>query len=47
MSYSGQCLLSEVIGGRSGNRGLCAGPCRLEYKLIEKQDSKRIIDIMD
>ena len=39
MSYSGQCLLSEVIGGRSGNRGLCAGPCRLEYKLIEKENN--------
>lgn len=30
-SYSGQCLMSEVIGGRSGNRGMCAGPCRLPY----------------
>ena len=30
--YSGQCLLSEVIGGRSGNRGMCAQPCRLPYK---------------
>lgn len=29
--YSGQCLMSEVIGGRSGNRGMCAGPCRLSY----------------
>ncbi len=32
MSVSGQCLLSSVIGGRSGNRGLCAGPCRLPFK---------------
>jgi len=40
ISYSGQCLLSEVIGGRSGNRGLCAGPCRLEYKLIEEENGK-------
>ena len=31
MSVSGQCLLSAVIGGRSGNRGLCAGPCRLPF----------------
>ncbi len=31
MSVSGQCLLSSVIGGRSGNRGLCAGPCRLPF----------------
>ncbi len=29
--YSGQCLLSSMIGGRSGNRGRCAQPCRLEY----------------
>ena len=29
--YSGQCLMSEVIGGRSGNRGMCAQPCRLPY----------------
>lgn len=33
MSYSGQCYLSAVIGGRSGNRGLCAQPCRLPYQL--------------
>ncbi len=31
MSYSGQCLMSSVIGGRSGNRGRCAQPCRLEF----------------
>jgi putative protease len=30
--YSGQCLMSEVIGERSGNRGMCAGPCRLPYR---------------
>lgn len=30
-SYSGQCLLSSIIGGRSGNRGRCAQPCRLSY----------------
>ncbi len=33
ISYSGQCLLSSMIGGRSGNRGLCAQPCRLPYEL--------------
>lgn len=33
-SYSGQCLLSSFIGGRSGNRGVCAQPCRKAYKLI-------------
>ena len=31
MCYSGQCFFSSVIGGRSGNRGLCAQPCRLKY----------------
>ncbi len=31
MSYSGQCYLSAAIGGRSGNRGRCAQPCRLSY----------------
>lgn len=33
VSYSGQCLMSSMIGGRSGNRGRCAQPCRLPYKL--------------
>jgi putative protease len=33
-SYSGQCLLSSVIGGRSGNRGMCAQPCRKKYALV-------------
>ncbi len=32
-SYSGQCLMSSLIGGRSGNRGRCAQPCRLSYEL--------------
>ena len=42
ISYSGQCLLSSAIGGRSGNRGLCAQPCRLPYEIIEEniQSSK-------
>ena len=31
MCYSGQCFFSSVVGGRSGNRGLCAQPCRLKY----------------
>lgn len=35
--YSGQCLMSSLIGGRSGNRGRCAQPCRLPYKLINTQ----------
>lgn len=33
--YSGQCLLSSVIGGRSGNRGMCAQPCRKPYALVQ------------
>lgn len=34
ISYSGACLFSSMIGGRSGNRGRCAQPCRLEYELL-------------
>lgn len=37
ISYSGQCLFSSMIGGRSGNRGKCAQPCRLPYKLYENK----------
>ena len=44
MSWSGQCLMSSVIGGRSGNRGLCAQPCRLSYTLLE--DSKKVSENM-
>lgn len=33
--YSGQCLMSSMIGSRSGNRGKCAQPCRLEYELVD------------
>lgn len=35
ISYSGQCLMSSMIGGRSGNRGRCAQPCRLPYTLVD------------
>ncbi len=35
ISYSGQCLMSSIIGGRSGNRGRCAQPCRLPYTLVD------------
>lgn len=35
--YSGQCLMSSFIGGRSGNRGSCAQPCRLPYELINEK----------
>lgn len=37
--YSGQCLMSSIIGGRSGNRGCCAQPCRLPYEMIENDKS--------
>ena len=37
---SGQCLLSSLIGGRSANRGLCAQPCRLPYKLVDERGKK-------
>ena len=40
ISYSGQCLFSSMIGGRSGNRGKCAGPCRLPYELLGIDESK-------
>ncbi|MCR5824828.1 MAG: U32 family peptidase [Lachnospiraceae bacterium] len=41
-SYSGQCLLSSMIGGRSGNRGRCAQPCRQRYDLLE--NDKKIFE---
>ena len=42
ISYSGQCLFSSMIGGRSGNRGTCAQSCRLPYELIENDN--KILD---
>lgn len=41
-SYSGQCLFSSMIGGRSGNRGKCAQPCRKRYSLIEINSGKNL-----
>lgn len=39
-SYSGECLFSSCLGGRSGNRGKCAGPCRLPYKVcVDNKES--------
>lgn len=38
-SYSGQCLFSSMLGGRSGNRGRCAQPCRLPYCVGNKKDT--------
>lgn len=40
ISYSGQCLMSSLIGGRSGNRGTCAGSCRLKYDVIDNNEKK-------
>ena len=37
ISYSGNCLMSSLIGGRSGNRGMCAGSCRLPYDLVDEK----------
>ncbi len=51
--YSGQCLLSSVIGGRSGNRGRCAQPCRLPYEAIRdgkdigKKNERYIMSLKD
>lgn len=40
-SYSGQCLFSSLLGGRSGNRGRCAQPCRLPYRIRETKWENR------
>ncbi len=50
ISYSGQCLFSSMLGGRSGNRGKCAGPCRLPFELLEndkKIDSGYLLNTKD
>lgn len=44
--YSGQCLLSSMIGGRSGNRGQCAQPCRLSYA-AGKEQARDILSLKD
>lgn len=36
--YSGQCLFSSILGGRSGNRGRCAQPCRLPYQILDGEE---------
>ncbi|MCR5278304.1 MAG: U32 family peptidase [Lachnospiraceae bacterium] len=40
-AYSGNCLFSSCLGGRSGNRGRCAGPCRLEYSVISNNKESK------
>ena len=45
-SYSGQCLFSSILGGRSGNRGRCAQPCRLPYT-VEGKNDEYILSLKD
>ncbi len=54
VSYSGQCLMSSMIGGRSGNRGRCAQPCRMPSSLVDKDgrllenwDKKHLLSTRD
>ena len=47
MCYSGQCEMSAVIGGRSGNRGACAQPCRLPYGVNEKASGGHPLSLKD
>lgn len=45
--YSGQCLYSSMLGGRSGNRGQCAQPCRLPYKIDGNKESSYVLSLKD
>ncbi len=47
VSHSGQCLFSSLVGGRSGNRGLCAQPCRLPYGCGNKNCDKYPLSLKD
>lgn len=47
MCYSGQCALSAIVGGRSGNRGRCAQPCRLPYGVNEAAGTRRPLSLKD
>lgn len=47
MCYSGQCAMSALIGGRSGNRGRCAQPCRLPYGVNEAAKNRRPLSLKD
>lgn len=47
MCYSGQCAMSALIGGRSGNRGTCAQPCRLPYGVNEKEHGGHPLSLKD
>ena len=46
-SYSGQCLFSSMLGGRSGNRGQCAQPCRLKYQAERQKKPSCILSLKD
>lgn len=45
VSYSGQCYLSYAIGGRSGNRGVCAQPCRMKWSLLDSEGKSLCSDL--
>lgn len=45
--YSGQCLLSSMLGGRSGNRGRCAQPCRLTYSYEDEKKEAYLLSMKD
>lgn len=45
--YSGQCLMSSMIGGRSGNRGRCAQPCRLPYRKDGNRKAEYLLNLKD
>ena len=47
MCVSGQCLLSAMLGGRSGNRGLCAGPCRLPFSADQSASNRYDLSLKD
>lgn len=47
MCYSGQCAFSALVGGRSGNRGRCAQPCRLPYGVNEAAKNQRPLSLKD
>jgi len=52
VSYSGQCYMSYAAGGRSGNRGQCAQPCRKPYKLVDRtgavlQENRYLLSLRD
>ena len=45
--YSGRCLMSSMIGGRSGNRGQCAQPCRLPWRAEQTKKEQDILSLKD